>query len=151
VNGATNAIEVRSDNLLSSIYIGQGAGRYPTANSCFNDIVALAKGDTSPLPFNPSSDVTFANNYESVFFLRLNYRDQVGITRQVGEICEKHGVSIHSILQNPVAKSQESAFAIVTEKVEYAAILKVMADIEALNWCKGKPFYMPVLRDDWQS
>jgi len=151
VNGATNAIEVRSDNLLSSIYIGQGAGRYPTANSCINDIVALAKGDTSPLPFNPSSDVTFANNYESVFFLRLNYRDQVGITRQVGEICEKHGVSIHSILQNPVAKSQESAFAIVTEKVEYAAILKVMADIEAINWCKGKPFYMPVLRDDWQS
>merc|ERR1719409_2645285 len=45
VNGATNAIEVLSDNLVSSIYIGQGAGRYPTANSCINDIVALAKGD----------------------------------------------------------------------------------------------------------
>ncbi|KAL9190212.1 hypothetical protein ACHAXT_007423 [Thalassiosira profunda] len=151
VSGATNAIEVISDNLVSSIYIGQGAGRYPTANSCINDIVALAKGDTTPLPFNPASDTTFANNYESVFFLRLNYRDQVGITRQVGEVCEKHGVSIHSILQNPIAKSQESAFAIVTEKVEYAAILKVIADIEALNWCKGKPFYMPVLREDWQE
>lgn len=152
VNGATNAIEVISDNLVSSIYIGQGAGRYPTANSCINDIVALAKGDTTPLPFNPkSSEAKFVNNYESVFFLRLSYRDQVGITRQVGEICEKHGVSIHSILQNPIAKSQESAFAIVTEKVEYAAIVRVMADIEALNWCKGKPFYMPVLREDWQS
>ena len=151
VNGATNAIEVGSNNLVSSIYIGQGAGRYPTANSCINDIVALAKGDKSPLPFNPSSDIKFANNYESVFFLRLNYRDQVGITRQVGEICEKHGVSIHSILQNAMANTQDNAFAIVTEKVEYAAILKVMADIEALNWCKGKPFYMPVLRDDWQS
>mmetsp|Transcript_14684 Transcript_14684/g.28039 ORF Transcript_14684/g.28039 Transcript_14684/m.28039 type:complete len:472 (-) Transcript_14684:242-1657(-) len=152
VNGATNAIEVISDNLVSSIYIGQGAGRYPTANSCINDIVALAKGDTTPLPFNPkSSETKFVNNYESVFFLRLSYRDQVGITRQVGDICEKHGVSIHSILQNPIAKSQESAFAIVTEKVEYAAIVRVMADIEALNWCKGKPFYMPVLREDWQS
>eukprot|EP00585_Thalassiosira_rotula_P005917 CAMPEP_0196133336 /NCGR_PEP_ID=MMETSP0910-20130528/2600_1 /TAXON_ID=49265 /ORGANISM="Thalassiosira rotula, Strain GSO102" /LENGTH=471 /DNA_ID=CAMNT_0041393051 /DNA_START=164 /DNA_END=1579 /DNA_ORIENTATION=+ len=151
VNGATNAIEVISDNLVSSIYIGQGAGRFPTANSCINDIVALAKGDMTPLPFNPkSSDAKFVNNYESVFFLRLSYRDQVGITRQVGEICEKHGVSIHSILQNPIAKSQESAFAIVTEKVEYAAIVRVMADIEALNWCKGKPFYMPVLREDWQ-
>lgn len=151
VSGATNAIEVVSDNLVSSIYVGQGAGRYPTANSCVNDIVALAKGDTTPLPFNPKSEVQFANNYESVFFLRLGYRDQVGITRQVGEICEKHGVSIHSILQNPIAKSQESAFAIVTEKVEFAAILKVIADIEALGWCKGKPFYMPVLREDWQS
>ncbi|KAL3760555.1 hypothetical protein ACHAWU_009516 [Discostella pseudostelligera] len=151
VNGATNAIEIVSDNLVSSIYIGQGAGRYPTANSCINDIVALAKGDTTPLPFNPKSETKFANNYESVFFLRLNYRDQVGITRQVGEVCENHGVSIHSILQNPIAKSQESAFAIVTEKVEYASILKVLADIEALDWCKGKPFYMPVLREDWQS
>ena len=150
VSGATNAIEVISDNLVSSIYIGQGAGRYPTANSCINDIVALAKGDQTPLPFNPPLDTKFVNNYESVFFLRLSYRDEVGITRQVGEVCEKHGVSIHSILQNPIAKSQESAFAIVTEKVEYAAILKVLADIEALNWCKGKPFYMPVLREDWQ-
>ena len=151
VNGATNAIEVISNNLVSSIYIGQGAGRYPTANSCVNDIVALAKGDKTPLPFNPASSTNFANNYESVFFLRLNYRDQVGITRQVGEVCEKHGVSIHSILQNPMAKAQDAAFAIVTEKVEFAAILKVLADIEALNWCKGKPFYMPVLREDWQS
>ena len=151
VNGATNAIEIVSKNLVSSIYIGQGAGRYPTANSCINDIVALAKGDKTQLPFNPKSDMRFANNYSSVFFLRLNYRDQVGITRQVGEICEKHDVSIHSILQNPVQKSQDSAFAIVTEKVEYAAILQVLADIEALSWCKGKPFYMPVLREDWQA
>jgi homoserine dehydrogenase len=151
VNGATNAIEVVSSNLVSSIYIGQGAGRYPTANSCINDIVALAKGDKTPLPFNPKSETKFSNNYSSTFFLRLNYRDQVGITRQIGEICEKHGVSIHSILQNPVQKNQDSAFAIVTEKVEWAAILKVLADIESLNWCKGKPFYMPVLREDWQT
>lgn len=151
VNGATNAIEVVSDNLVSSIYIGQGAGRYPTANSCINDIVALAKGDKNPLPFNPSSESKFVNNYSSVFFLRLNYRDKVGITRQVGEVCEKHNVSIHSILQNPVAKTQDAAFAIVTEKVEYASLLKVLADIEALDWCKGKPFYMPVLRENWQS
>lgn len=151
VNGATNAIEVISSNLVSSIYIGQGAGRYPTANSCINDIVALAKGDKTPLPFNPMSETKFSNNYSSTFFLRLNYRDQVGITRQIGEICEKHGVSIHSILQNPVQKNQDSAFAIVTEKVEFGAILKVLADIESLNWCKGKPFYMPVLREDWQA
>ncbi|KAL7472392.1 hypothetical protein ACHAXS_012735 [Conticribra weissflogii] len=151
VNGATNAIEIVSDNLVSSIYIGQGAGRYPTANSCINDIVALAKGDTNPLPFNPASETKFINNYSSVFFLRLNYRDKVGITRQVGEVCEKHNVSIHSILQNPVAKTQDAAFAIVTEKVEYASLLKVLADIEALDWCKGKPFYMPVLRENWQS
>lgn len=80
VNGATNAVEVISDNLVKSIYIGQGAGRYPTANSCVNDIVALAKGDQTPLPFNGKTDgARFVNNYESVFFLRLSYRDQVSL------------------------------------------------------------------------
>ena len=76
VNGATNAVEIISDNLKSSTFIGQGAGRYPTANSCINDIVALAKGDTNPTPFNPSSpDTLFVNNYDSVFYIRLKYRE----------------------------------------------------------------------------
>jgi hypothetical protein len=25
-----------------------------------------------------------------------------------------------------------------------------LADVEAFDWCKGKPFYMPVLRENWQ-
>lgn len=118
VNGATNAIEVISSNLVSSTYIGQGAGRYPTANSCVNDIIALAKGDTTPQPFNPENKgMTFVNNYDSVFYIRIRYRDKVGITRQCGEVCENHKVSIHSILQNPITKRDDAAFVLITEKV----------------------------------
>ena len=152
VNGATNAVEIISDNLKSSTFIGQGAGRYPTANSCINDIVALAKGDTNPTPFNPSSpDTLFVNNYDSVFYIRLKYRDGLGITRQCGEICEKHGVSIHSILQNPVTKRDDAAFVLITEKVPLTSVKEVAAEIEGLDWCRGPAFFMPVLREDWVS
>merc|ERR1712028_284283 len=121
--------------------IGQGAGRYPTANSCVNDIVALAKGDKTPLPFNPrSTDVQFVNNYESNFYIRLKYTDGVGITRQCGEICEKYGVSIHSLLQNPVTKKSDAAFAIITEKVSNTAMKKVVAELEGLDWVRGPAF-----------
>jgi len=150
VNGATNAVEVISDNLKSSTYIGQGAGRYPTANSCINDVIALAKSDSTPRPFNPLVPETMmVNNYDSVFFLRLRYRDALGITRQCGEVCEKHGVSIHSILQNPVTKREDAAFVIMTEKVSVSAIKAVCAELEGLDWCRGPAFYMPVLREDW--
>lgn len=148
VNGATNAIEVQSANLQSTTYIGQGAGRFPTANSCVNDIVSLAKGDKSKMPFNPPSSKQFVNNYESIFYIRLRYRDKLGITRQCGEICEKHGVSIHSILQNPVARKEDDAFVLITEKVSLASVKKVCTDIEELEWCRGQPFYMPVLSDN---
>mmetsp|Transcript_33958 Transcript_33958/g.101357 ORF Transcript_33958/g.101357 Transcript_33958/m.101357 type:complete len:481 (-) Transcript_33958:764-2206(-) len=149
VNGATNAVEIISSNLQSSTYIGQGAGRFPTANSCVNDIIALAKSDSTPRPFNPPQDLNVVNSYDSVFFLRLKYRDALGITRECGEVCEKHGVSIHSILQNPVTKRDDAAFVIMTEKVPVTAIKAVCAELEGLDWCRGPAYYMPVLREDW--
>jgi len=149
VTGATNAVEVLSKNLQSSTYIGQGAGRFPTANSCINDIVALAKGDSTPLPFNPYSEEEFVNDYQSTFFLRIRYADKVGITRQCGEICEKYDVSIHSILQNPVTSRQDAAFVLITEKVSLNQIKQVCSEIEKLDWCAEDVFYMPVLREDW--
>jgi len=153
VSGATNAVELISKNLQTTTLIGQGAGRYPTANSCVNDIVALAKGDKTPLPFNPPAGdgVQFVNNYESNFFIRLKYRDGLGITRQCGEICEKYGVSIHSMLQNPITSRDDAAFAIITEKVPLSSVKKFCAEIEELDWCRGPSFYMPVLREDWDT
>merc|ERR1711935_664799 len=149
VNDATNAVEISSDNLGSTTYIGQGAGRFPTANSCVNDIASIAKGDKTASPFNPPSDVTFVQKFDSVFYLRLKYRDEIGITRQCGEICEKHGVSIHSLLQNPVTKKSDAAFAIITEKVSNTSMKKVVAELEGLDWVQGPAFSMPVLRADW--
>ena len=149
VNEATNAVEVSSSNLQRTTYIGQGAGRFPTANSCVNDIISIAKGDKAAEPFNPSGDVKFVQKYESVFYLRLKYSDELGITRQCGEICEKHGVSIHSILQNPVTSKSNAAFVIVTEKVSNTAMKQVVAELEDLDWVQGPAFWMPVLRPDW--
>jgi len=136
VNGATNALEVISRNLVSSTYVGQGAGRFPTANSCINDIVSLAKGDKTPLAFNPSSDAQFVNDFDSVFYLRISYRDALGITRQCGEVCEKNGVGIYSLLQNPVKNRNDAAFVIITEKVGLTAVKKVTEQLEGLDWCK---------------
>lgn len=149
VNDATNAVEISSSNLQRTTYIGQGAGRFPTANSCVNDIISIAKGDKTSLPFNPPCECKYVQSFESVFYLRLKYEDALGITRQCGEICEKYGVSIHSILQNPVTKMDSAAFVIVTEKVSNTAMKKVVAELEGLDWVQGPAFWMPVLRPDW--
>ncbi len=150
VSGATHAIEVSSRNLQSSTYIGQGAGRYPTANSCINDIIALAKGDKSPMPFNPLDKVTeYVDDYSSTFYIRIRYRDGLGITRQVGEACEKVGVSIHSILQNPITRRDDAAFVLITEKVPLQAVKEACKAMEEFDWCNGLPFYMPVISENW--
>jgi homoserine dehydrogenase len=150
VNGATNAVEIISKNLQSTTYIGPGAGRYPTANSCINDILALCRGDKNNQPFTPANEQRkFVNNYDSVFYIRIRYRDEIGITRACGEICERYNVSIHSILQNPVTSRDDAAFVLVTEKVSVQSVKNVCTDIEGLDWCRGPTFHMPVLREDW--
>jgi homoserine dehydrogenase len=43
ISGATNAVMIQSKNLGQTVLIGQGAGRYPTANAVVSDIVRIAK------------------------------------------------------------------------------------------------------------
>ena len=42
----------------------------------------------------PKPALAFEPDYESAFYLRCNYKDALGITRTLGEICEKQKVSI---------------------------------------------------------
>jgi len=58
-------------------------------------------------------------------------------------------VSIHSILQNPITKKSDAAFAIITEEVSNTNMKMVVAELEGLDWVKGPVFYMPMLRSDW--
>jgi len=151
VSGATNAIEVISHNLQSTTYIGQGAGRFPTANSCINDIISLAKGDQTPKPFNAKNNkVHFVNDYQSLFYIRIMYKDMIGITKQIGDICQRNNVSIHSLLQNPISSRQDSAFAIITDKASLSSIRKVCAELDCVDWCRGRTLFMPVLHDSWE-
>ena len=80
ISGATNAVQIGSANLGSTVLVGQGAGRLPTANSCVSDILDIAQG-TSAAPF-PKQPLTpalkFGNSYTSSFYVRIRFREQLG-------------------------------------------------------------------------
>ena len=62
----TLTIEVCSASLRSSVFVGQGAGRYPTANSCVSDILDIAQGSSAVLPFpKQAADLQFFSSYAS--------------------------------------------------------------------------------------
>lgn len=154
IAGATNAVEVVSKNLGSTTYSGQGAGRYPTANSCINDIVRTARGDRDTMPFNAPAGVgsekeaAFVKDYKSKFYIRLRYKDQNGITADCGSLCEKHGIGIYSILQNPIKNRNDAAFVITTDRVELSRVEAFVREVEGKEWTLGETFFMPILRDE---
>jgi len=145
IGGATNAVQVKSASLQESVFVGQGAGRFPTANSCVSDILQICQGVTSdPFP-KTSSTLKFRNSFSSAFYVRIQYRDGIGIIKTVGELFAKNGVSIYSILQNPIQDRNDSQFVVMTDTVDVTAIKKACAEIEATDWCLGNIFFMPVL------
>jgi homoserine dehydrogenase len=146
IDGATNAIQVDSASLQQSILVGQGAGRFPTANSCVSDILDILQGTGAKQPFpKVSSDLKFVNTFNSAFYIRIRFRDGVGIISDLGDVFKDGGVSIYSILQNPIGNPEDAVFVVVTDPVDVSSVKKVCASLEATDWCLGDIFYMPVL------
>jgi hypothetical protein len=102
--------------------VGQGAGRFPTANSAVSDLVRCAAGSCrgqSGLERAGAEAVVFDPDYEAAFFMRVTFKNQCGIVKDLGAACEKNGVSIfrstapprllHSILIHPCPSSRKAS------------------------------------------
>jgi len=143
-NGSTNIVNISSRNLVSSSYIGPGAGRYPTANSIVSDLVRLARGLVGP-PFPVDRAMPLEPDYTSRFYIRLRIRDQLGVIRVVGEIAERHGVSIYAILQNPISDPNDIHFVVTTEPARHSQVQAFADDIAKQDFTKGPPLFFAFL------
>lgn len=139
-------MQITSTSLQASTFVGQGAGRFPTANSCVSDILSICQGVTSvPFPKYAPESLSFVNSFNSAFYVRIRFRDSTGIIQSVGEIMSKNGVSIDSVLQTPIKDRKDAMFVVMTDPVDVSKIKAACVQLEAMDWCLGDTFYMPVL------
>lgn len=144
INNATNIIEVKSKYLANSYYVGQGAGRYPTAEAVVSDMVNFVKS-TNTQAFPLTTDYEYNNNYESKFYIRINAKDKIGIVKDLGNVFNIHGVSIDAILQNKIKNPNNIAFVITTDQTDLHKIQNIVKTINELSWSLSEPVYLPFL------
>lgn len=70
---------------------------------------------------------------------------ELGIIRSVGEAAEAAGVSINSVLQNPIVNYDRLDFVICTEEVSLSQIQKFTERINKASWSLQTPLFMPIL------
>jgi len=142
--GPGNMVLINSENMNCSTFAGPGAGRYPTANSIFSDLIRLSQ-EKCLQPFPLSSDISINNDYNSSFYVRIKCNDGLGIIRAIGEAAESTGVSIYAILQNPIISKSNVDFVVTTESVNLSQIQNFADKISLMPFSKEKPLVMPLL------
>jgi homoserine dehydrogenase len=148
--GCGNCVAVDSANLGKSNFGGAGAGRYATANSIVADVMRVANGTchSSPFPLKVSlSSIDIDNDFESAFYIRISFVDGLGIIRSVGELAESQGVSIHSILQQPIIDRMAADTVVTTEACRYSQVKALCALIEKEDFALSAPVFMPMISD----
>ena len=148
--GCGNALVVRSANLGLASYGGPGAGRYPTANSVVADIMRVANGTCPIAPFPHAAaadddDDEIDNDYESAFYVRVSFRDGLGIVRIIGELAESRGVSIHSILQRPITDRMAADTVVTTESCKLSQVEALCELIGREEFALCTPVFMPMI------
>jgi homoserine dehydrogenase len=145
--GAGNAVSVKSANLGVTAYTGPGAGRFPTANSVVADICRVASGNACSDPFPLTSSIEIDGDYTSAFYIRITFQDELGIIRIVGELAERSGVSISSVLQNPIKDRMLADFVVTTEECKVSQVMAMCAAIGKEEFAHCVPIYMPMLSE----
>jgi len=143
--GCGNAITVDSVNLGTSSYFGPGAGRFPTANSVVADICRVASNNCPADPFPLRSTISIDNDYTSAFYIRIPYIDGLGIVRKVGEVAERHGVSVNSILQNAISDRMMADCVVTTEECKLSQVQALCAELENEEFARAPPLCMPLV------
>lgn len=145
VTGAMNCIAVTSKNLSTCVYSGPGAGRFPTANSCVNDMVAIAKGGGGGNPFCRDSEAPVAAGGPKMrFYIRFIIKDGLGIIRTLGDLCEKQGISIHSVLQTPITDPNKVPMVLTTDSTTLDRVKAMCAECEKQPFNLEPPLVMPL-------
>ena len=145
--GSGNVVAVKSANMGMANYTGPGAGRFPTANSIVADVMRIVDGMQPRDPFPLETEIELEQDYTSAFYIRIPFMDSLGIIRKIGELAEKHEVSIHSILQNPIQDRREADFVITTEECKMSQAEALCEDIDKEGFTRSYPLCMPLLME----
>jgi len=146
IPGCGNAVAIDSANLGTTTYTGPGAGRFPTANSVVADVCRVANGTVGCDPFPlESASIVLDHDYSSCFYVRVSFQDELGIIRRIGELAEGCGVSINSVLQNPMKDRMFADCVVTTEECKLSQVTALCKEIGQEGFSRCDPLFMPLL------
>ena len=136
VKGAFNAVFIHGNIVDDIMLYGRGAGDMPTASAVVSDVVYAAERGTHRYTtfYNEetvSAEISFENNWESEFFIRIIAQDAPGVLAKIASVFGAYNVSLASVMQK--GQSEDSVPLIfITHRAKEISVKNAVGDIKLL-------------------
>jgi homoserine dehydrogenase len=149
VKNEYNAISIVGDAVGDVMFYGKGAGQMPAASAVVSDLIFLARhvvqGTAGKLPYVTYDDkrkIEFLgqDQVRSKYYLRFRTEDRPGVLSRISGILGEHGVSIASVFQPRVSKSDEAGvpISLTTQTAVEGKVQKAIRRIDSLPIARSK-------------
>ena len=147
VGGSLNAIRTEGDAVMESMFVGRGAGRYPTASAVVSDVVAVARtvmfGGIGPRWYPPKQNAYVmapSGDYRVRYYIRFVVRDKPGVLGGITTSLGKNNVSIAAVHQfeNDLSGGLASV-CLFTHEAREEEVMKSLSEIAGMEFMHGAP------------
>ncbi len=159
INGAYNGIQFQGDTVGDVLLYGQGAGMMPTGSAVAADVVDIGRdiacGCTNRVPalsFRPEHIgepvITPMNKLVCPYYFRVTALDRPGVLSMITGIFGKYNISIQSMMQDGRDSEEPVYIVFRTHRAEEDAIVKAIAEIDALPVCSAPTVKIRILNPE---
>ncbi len=159
INGAYNAIHFTGDMVGNVLFYGPGAGKMPTGSAVAADVVDIARniaanalGRVPALSYLPEQitvrRITPMEELSCPYYFRISAKDEPGVLSTVSGILSKYGISIESVIQKGRKQSGPVSIVMRTHTAQEAAVIKALAEIDALDVVAAETVKIRILEND---
>ncbi len=138
IKNATNAVQLEGFPVDKVMFVGPGAGEFPTASSVVGDILSiksdLDQNKDKVLPITICHHKKYANQIDikettNCYYLRIEAKNKLGIIGKIGCACGEFGINLSSIVQRGTNENNATIL-VLTEKAKEDNILNMINSLE---------------------
>ena len=123
IKNATNAVLLSGFPVDKVMFVGPGAGQFPTASSVVGDILSIKAElhtNSCVLPMTMCNHSKYANiididDTKNSYYLRISANNEPGVIGKIGLACGEFKINLSCIIQKGVIDNPNATIIVITE------------------------------------
>lgn len=139
IDNVTNAVFLNGFPVGEIMFVGAGAGEFPTASSVCGDILAIATeipNTQNPLPMmrtynqEQAEQIDISETYNK-YYISIKAADIIGVIGFIGATCGYNNINLENLIQRGIEKDETARIIVITGKCKEANIQQAIKEIKS--------------------